>query len=220
MRKLVKLLTITTIASTSVLQVTACKDDSKFDSFMSDVNNSIRDNSAFFGFLGSADNEISKALQDSIDTFNSVPTTDNLSWQKWVDSRSNELSHPKLQLTNIHLSYYQGPYHQDKPSDITDSFWNDKSISWQKNIFNWIYSHTKDNKDFKTPKEGAGVSEIKTKKDASDNDMFTDLPIVFIVSKGKLITAGQNWIAASSSVAQQFDALTQFILDNLLSISN
>lgn len=216
MRKLVKLLTITTIATTSALQVTACKDDSKFDTFMSDISNSIRSSSAFFGFLGSADDSVSQGLKDSIDNFNSVDSSSPYNWQNWVNSREELKNNERLKIENIYLHYYQGPYHQDKPSDPVASFWNDKSISWQRNIFNWVYSNTKNNPNFKTPKQGAGVNELTTKKE-NDEERFEALPIVFIISKGKLITAGQNW-TTDASPAAQFTALTNFIIDNLLSI--
>ncbi|MBE4703970.1 hypothetical protein [Spiroplasma platyhelix] len=219
MRKLVKLMTITTLAATTALQVTACKDDSQFESFMNDVSSSANNNTAFFGFLGTADDEIASALQASLDLFNQPQPDGKSQWQNWVDEHEKMLANEKLNLNNIYLRYYQGPYHQDKPSDPIDSFWNDKNISWQKNIFNWVYNRTTNNDQYKIPKGVPGVTEINPKKDGSDNDMFTKLPIVFIVSKGKLITAGENWLPATSSVTEQFDAIAQFVLDNLLLVN-
>lgn len=212
MRKLVKLMSITTIAATAALQVSACKDDSKYEAFINDVNKSYN-SSAFFGFLGSADDEMSSALQTSFDFFNKKEADGTSRWEKWIKTQEETLT--DFGLNTIYLRYYQGPYHQNKPSDPVSSFWNDKSITWQQNIFTWVNSRTNDD-SFKLP-IGAGVSQITTKKDSNDNDMFTKLPIVFIVSKGKLITAGENWIAANSKWNEQYNAITNFILNNLFS---
>lgn len=217
MRKLVKLMTIGSLATLTSLQVIACKDDSKFQTFMSDVSNSANDHTAFFGFLGSADDEVSSALQASFDLLNKKEADGITKWQTWVDDHDSMLKNPKLMLENISLRYYQGPYHQNKPSDIVESFWNDKGISWQRDIFNWVYTRTQTDPDFNVPKGSVSeVHEISTKKDGSDRDMFTKLPIVFIVSKGKLITAGEGWIGANSSWDEQEKNIIQFILDNLL----
>lgn len=218
MRKLVKLMTISTIAATTALQVTACKDDSQYNTFMSDVSNSVTNNTAFFGFLGSIDDEVSNNLQTSFDVFNTIRKDGTSQWQKWINDNMEMLNHPDLKLTNISLRYYQGPKHENSTSDAADSLWNDKNISWQKNIFNWIHSRTNGNQFKENPKGVPGVTKLETKKDASGEDMFEKLPVVFIISKGKLITAGQNWIS-SSDPYQQFEAITEFVLANLLLVS-
>ncbi|MGL5268252.1 MAG: hypothetical protein ACRC8P_00560 [Spiroplasma sp.] len=214
MRKLVKLITVTTIVTTASLQVTACKDDSKYNSFISEVNQSKNNKTAFFGFLGTADDETSSALQVSFDLFNQKEANDKTRWQNWIDNEASSYLKEKG-LSNIFLHYYQGPYHQDKSSDIIDSFWNQKNVTWQKNIFNWVYNNTKNNSQFKKPHGVEAVKEINPKKDGDNKDMFAKLPIVFIVSKGNLITAGEEWISANSSINQQEDAIKDFILANL-----
>lgn len=218
MRKLVKLMTISTIAATTALQVTACSDDSKYKSFMSDVSESANNSTAFFGFLGTADDDISEKLQTSFDFLNNPGASNGQSlWQQWINGDAKEYLKSN-ELNNIYLRYYQGPYHQDKPSDPVNSFWNDKNISWQQNIFNWVHTRAnKDNPSFKIPGGVNEVTPIVTKKDDSKQkkDMFTALPIVFIISKGKLITAGQNWIPANSSRDAQINAIKNFVLNNL-----
>lgn len=216
MRKLVKLMTISTIAATTALQVTACKDDSQYNNFMSDVSSSANNSTAFFGFLGSADSEISNALQAMFDLLNTSEKDGTTPWQKWVEEHRAMLNNSNLK--DISLHYYQGPKHDNSASDAVDSLWNDKSISWQKNIFNWLYSHTKNNNQFKEYPDGVdGVTKLNTKKDGSDNEMFSKLPVVFIISKGKLITVGENWIPENSNYSQQFDAISEFVLANLFS---
>lgn len=214
MRKLVKLMAVTTMVTTASLQVTACKDNSKYDTFISDVNQSKNDNTAFFGFLGSADDDVSTALQNSFDYLNTKTANGKSEWQNWIDSEANSYL-KEFGLTNIFLRYYQGPYHQDKSGDIVDSFWNQKNVTWQKNIFNWVYNNTKNNPQFKKPRGVNEVSEITPKKDGDEKDMFAKLPIVFIVSKGKLITAGENWIPASSSIDAQRKAIQEFVRASL-----
>lgn len=218
MRKLVKLMAVTTMVTTASLQVTACKDNSKYDIFISDVNQSKNDNTAFFGFLGSADDDVSNALQDSFDSLNKkqqmTKVNDKSEWQNWIDSEANSYL-KEFGLNNIFLRYYQGPHHYDKPGDIVDSFWNQKNVTWQKNIFNWVYSNTKKNPEFKKPRGVTEVSEITPKKDGNEKDMFAKLPIVFIVSKGKLITAGENWIPTNSRIDAQRKAIQEFVRANL-----
>lgn len=215
MRKLVKLMTISTIAATTALQVTACKDDSQYNTFLSDVSNTVSNNTAFFGFLGSADDEVSNNLQTSFDIFNAIEKDGTSKWQKWINDNIQMLKHPELKLTNISLRYYQGPKHENSSSDAADSLWNDKNISWQKNMFNWIHSRTNDSQFKVNPKGVPEVTKLETKKDGNNQDMFEKLPVVFIISKGKLITAGQNWIS-STDPYKQFEAITQFVMTNLL----
>lgn len=213
MRKIVKIMTITTIATTTALQVTACKDTSKYNLFINDINETKNNNSAFLGFLGTADDETAATLQVSFDYLNQKEENNHTRWENWVENNAKDFL-KEFQLKNIFLRYYQGPYHQDKPADPIDSFWNDKNINWQKDIFDWVYSNTKNNSNFKKPHGVPGVSEITSKKDDNQKDMFTKLPIIFIISKGKLITAGENWITDKDPTTQ-INAIKDFVLANL-----
>lgn len=218
MRKLMKLMTITTIASISTFQVVACKDNSQYDSFLKEVDDSQRYSFAFFGFLGSADNEASKDLYDTFDYLNRANDGEKSKWEEWVEGKKNEMK--GVNINNIYLHSYQGPAHDPVPSDPIDSFWNDKSITWQRNIFNWVYKGATDseNLEFQEPTGVPGVVKIDPKKDSNDNDMFQELPIVFIVKNGQLITAGQNWVPTdeANTIDQKVKAIQQFILSNLL----
>ncbi|MDQ7982822.1 MAG: hypothetical protein REH79_01205 [Spiroplasma sp.] len=213
MRKLMKLMTITTVASVSAVQVLACSNDSQYENFINDINDSEKNNTAFFGFLGSADSQESIALYDIFSYLNQSINNQKSLWQNWITEQDATIKNAGL--TNIYLKAYQGPPHDPKPSDPIDSFWNDKNISWQKNIFNWVYGNTKGNSNYHTPQGVSEVTEIEVKKDDKDNDMFKNLPIVFIIKKGQLITAGQNWISTESNRPQKIEAVKTFVLTNL-----
>lgn len=213
MRKFVKLMSITTMAATIALQVTACKDDSQYNSFISEVNKSSSAQTAFFGFLGSADDDTSIGLQNSFNFLLNSPDG-QATWKKWMTQEFDQMLAANG-LSALNLRYYQGPYHQNKPSDPIDAFWNDKNISWQRNIFNWVYSRANnDNPDFNRPR-GQGVTQIDTKKDGKGNDMFQSLPIVFIIANGKLMTAGQGWLSSTDPIPNRIQAIHDFITSNL-----
>lgn len=214
MRKLMKLMAITAITAITTSQVVACQDNSQYKTFTTDIANTEKNQSAFFGFLGSADNDESVGLYDTFDYLNTTKTNDN--WSTWITNHQAEMTNAGI--TNITLNAYQGPSHNPAPSDPIDAFWTDKSIKWQKDIFNWVYSRAKDRNSIKTPSGVDSVVEINPKQDTDDNDMFETLPIVFIVSNGKLITAGQSWLTKDSSKATQIAAVEEFILSNLLTI--
>ncbi len=214
MRKLMKLMTITAITAITTSQVVACQDNSRYKTFTTDIANTEKYQSAFFGFLGSADNDESVALYDIFDYLNT--TTNQDSWATWTKKYQTEIT--AAGITNITLNAYQGSPHNPAPSDPIDAFWTDKSINWQKGIFNWVYSRAKaQDSNFHTPSSGSSsVVEIKPKKDSDNNDMFETLPIVFIVKNGKLITAGQNWLGKNSTRAEQIGAVEEFVLNNLV----
>lgn len=220
MRKLMKLMTTITIISTATFQVIACQNNSQYESFTKDIEDTEKNQTAFLGFLGSADNDESVNLYNIFDYLNKTKGQDN--WELWTNNHRREITAAGLK--DITLNAYQGPSHDPAPSDPITAFWTDKNITWQKDIFNWIYSRVKEpNPEFKTPTipEGVPMAEIKTQKDTDENDMFTVLPIIFIVKKGKLITAVQNWFPKNSSSNDrviQKNAIEDFILNNLLSI--
>lgn len=216
MRKLMKLMTVTAITSISTFQVVACKDDSLNEQFMTDVENSERYNSAFFGFLGSADNEASKDLQDIFDYLNQEDKQGNSLWKDWKNKYAVEIEEAKLE--DIQLTSYQGPAHDPAPSDPIEAFWNDKGITWQKNIFDWVYSksNSTDNPSYHRPEGYEAITEITTIKDTSDKERFETLPVIFIVKKGRLITSGQNWIPTTENWQRRVDAVGEFILKNLI----
>lgn len=214
MRRLMKLMAITAMTAITASQVVACRDNSQYKTFATDIANTEKNQSAFFGFLGSADNDESIALYNTFDFLNQ--TTNKNSWNNWTKEYQTEIT--AAGITNITLNSYQGAPHNPTPSDPIDAFWTDKNISWQKDIFNWVYNRAKNpDSNFHTPSSGtSSVVEIKPKKDSNDNDMFETLPIVFIIKNGKLITAGQNWLGTSNTATNLITAVEDFVLDNLI----
>lgn len=217
MRKLIKLMAITIITSITTFQVIACQNNSQYKTFTNDIANTEKNQSAFFGFLGSADNDESVGLYDTFHYLNTIAGQD--SWKTWTEKYQTEIT--AAGISNITLNAYQGLPHNPTPSDPIDAFWTDKNIKWQKDIFNWVYNRVKEpDLNFHTPQGVPEVVEIKPKKDTKNNDMFETLPIVFIVKNGKLITAGENWLSKDSSRIEQINAVEEFVLNNLVKYTN
>lgn len=218
MKKIIKLFTAISFASITGLQVSACTSNSEYKDFISEVNNSKSQNYAIFGFLGSKDNQDSRDLQTAIDSANSSSSDTEGTWNNWL--KSQESSMKKIGITNIKLEYYQGPYHKQAPSDPVSSFWNDKSISWQKDIFNWILNGIKTNNITNAPIAPKNItikSVDQNKKDAKNNVMFSSLPIIFLIKNGKLITAGQGWTNSNAKKTEtNIQGIKDFLVDNLL----
>lgn len=207
MRKKFGLIAALMIGTATSLQVTACSDDSKYKEFISDVNSG----HAFFGILGAADNPLSKQIIDSLQTMQIKNGNAPSRWDKWLTNNKTEINSVTTNGT-INIKIYEKSAYGNPSSDIANQFWNDKTISWQKQIYHWLLDHiTTDNS--KPPVPDSGVKEIQTPID--EERAFKSLPIVFIVNKGKLITVGQEW-GTITNQEQFFDQLTNLIIGNLL----
>lgn len=212
MKKMIKLLSIGVLTSITSLQAIACTDDSKFKTFTSDVDNSKTKNTAIFGFLGTADDANSNGLSNAFQFWQNSATT---TFKEWKNTSDIKTAMEKKGISDIELKSYEGSPHQTAQS-VSD-FWNDKSIIWQRNIFNWIVTN-KDSKSFIPP---SGIDAVKTLDlthlDSKNKPMFTTLPIVFCIVKGELYTAGQGWDDATKTNSQtQISDMETFILSNIL----
>ena len=208
MRKNFGLIAALMIGITTSLQVSACTDDSKYQEFISDVNSG----HAFFCILGAADNELSKKIIDSLHTMqiknNNAPST----WDKWLAQKKTEIANVTTNGT-INIKIYEKFPYANPSSNIINQFWNDKKISWQKQIYHWLLDH-KISDNSTEPIAESGVKEIQNPVDKER--AFKALPIVFIINKGKLITVGQEW-GTINNQGQFFFQLTTLITGNLLS---
>jgi len=221
MRKLISLIAATLFASTTSLQVVACGDNSKYQEFLSHVNNG----DTFFGIMGLPQLRVYQDVVDGLSTMQ-LPASGSQGKSYWDNFLAdNETLMGQRQIKKIDIITYDGPIYfeyKDSPPDVSkavDKFWSDSSITWQKNIFDWIIKN-KSNSDFALPSKETGAVEIKPlkDKDKSKDGSFTALPIIFIVNKGKLMTAGQGWssIDEATKPGKFYNDFTQLILANLL----
>lgn len=209
MRKIITLITVIMLSSTTSLQVMACTDNSKFEEFTTYVNS----NNAFIGVLGADDAPLCKTV---IDSLNIMKSTDNNPTSKWDDYLKlmqptiNKISNNKT--IDIH-TFIRPPFAKGTVTgDVVDKVWNDKNITWQKNIYHWLLSHMNDDKTYKPPVTNAGVDKITPPFDSDKEKKFTALPIIFIINKGKLVTVGQSW----NDKNDFFTQFTNLINGNLL----
>lgn len=207
MRKKFRLITALIIGTTTSLQVTACADDSKYQEFISDVNS----DHAFFGILGAADNLLSKQIIDGLHTMQIKNGNAPSTWENWITQKKKEIDSVTTNGT-IDIKIYQKSSYANPSSDVVNQFWNDKQITWQKQIYHWLLDH-KISDNSSPPVSAAGVKEILPPTDKER--AFKALPIVFIVNKGKLITVGQEW-GAFTIQDEFFNQLTNLIIGNLL----
>lgn len=207
MRRKFGLILALIIGATTSLQVSACKDDSKYKEFISDVNSG----HAFFGILGAADNPLSKQIIDGLHTIQLKNGNLPSKWDNWITEKQKEIDTVTANGTIDIKIYKKSPY-ANPSSDIANQLWNDKKISWQKQIYHWLLDH-KVSDNSSAPVGGSGVKEILPPTD--EERSFKALPIVFIVNKGKLITVGQEW-ATITNQDEFFNQLTILITGNLL----
>ncbi|WP_342276098.1 hypothetical protein [Spiroplasma endosymbiont of Nebria brevicollis] len=212
MRKILGLMAAIVLGSTTTLQVVACSDDSKFQDFKSYVNN----NETFFGVLGIKSNTDEKALTDGLTTMQAIPLTGGKSqWEAYLES---DRVKPALDKDNTKiniLTFERGPF-ADESKTSADDFWNDSSISWQKNIYHWLIDHKTD-ANYTEPVTDSATTVVPTYPGTDKKRKFTSLPIIFIVSKGHLLTVGVGWDSKNISNQKQFfDKFTALISGNLL----
>lgn len=212
MRKILGLMTAIMLGSTTTLQVVACSDNSKFQDFKNHVNN----NETFFGLLGIKNNSDEKALTDGLTIMQEIPSTGGKSqWENYLDL---PIIKPALEKNNIKikiLKFEREPF-ADESKTTADDFWNDSSISWQKNIYHWLIDHKTDN-NYNQPVGNSVTTIIQPYPSTDKERKFTSLPIIFIVSKRQLLTVGAGW--DSKSIADQnqfFNKFTNLINGNLI----
>lgn len=208
MRKKFGLILALIIGTTTSLQVSACKDDSKYKEFISDVNSG----HAFFGILGAADNSLSKQIIDGLHTIQLKDGNLPSKWDNWIAEKQKEIDSVTTNGTIDIKIYEKSPYANPNSSDIVNQLWNDKKISWQKQIYHWLLDHRASDSS-SAPIAASGVKEILPPTDKERS--FKALPIVFIVNKGKLITVGQEW-GTITNQNEFFNQLTILITGNLL----
>lgn len=211
MRKKFALIAAIIIGTTSSLQVTACTDDSKYQEFISAVNS----NHAFFGILGAADNPLSKQIIDGLHTMQIKDKGKKSNWEQWLAKNQTTIDSVTSN-GSIDIKIYEKSSYANPSGDIVNQFWNDKSISWQQQIYHWLLDH-KISDNSNDPVSGSGVNKIEIPHDKERS--FKALPIVFIVNKGKLVTVGQEWPAIPDP-NKFLDQLTNLITGNLFSQSN
>lgn len=207
MRKKFGLIGALIIGTTTSLQVIACADDSKYQEFTTDVNTG----HAFFGILGAADNSLSKQIIDGLHTMQIKNGNAPSAWDNWITEKKKEIDSVTATGT-IDIKIYEKTPYANPSSDIVNQFWNDKQISWQKQIYHWLLDH-KESDNSLDPVSNSGVKLISPPTDKERS--FKTLPIVFIINKGKLITVGQEW-GTIGNQAEFFDQLTNLITGNLL----
>lgn len=213
MRKILGLMTALMLGSTTTLQVVACSDNSKFQYFKNHVNN----NETFFGVLGIKSNSDEQALTTGLTFMQTIPWAGGKTqWENYLDLPTVK---PALEKNNIKikiLEFEREPF-ADESKTTADAFWNDSSISWQKNIYHWLIDHKTDS-NFKDPVGNSATTIIPPYPSTDKERKFTSLPIIFIVSKGQLLTVGAGWDSKSIANQEQFfDKFTNLISGNLIS---
>lgn len=213
MRKILGLMAAIVLGSTTTLQVVACSDDSKFQDFKNHVNSK----ETFFGVLGIKSNANKKALTDGLTAMQAIPPTGGKSqWEKYLESDPVK---PALDKNNTKikiLTFEREPF-ADESKTSADDFWNDSSISWQKNIYHWLIDNKTVGTKYSEPVTDSATTVIPPYPSTDKDRKFTSLPIIFIVSKGQLLTVGAGWDSKNISNQEQFfDKFTALISGNLL----
>lgn len=212
MRKILGLMAAIILGSTTTLQVVACTDDSKFQDFKSHVNN----NETFFGVLGIKNNSDEVALTSGLTAMQAVPPTGGKSqWENYLNSNTVKPALDKNKININILKFERDPFADDAKTSA-DNLWDDSYISWQQSIYHWLIDHKTDTK-YQEPVADSATTPISPYPANDTKRKFTTLPIVFIISKGKLLTVGGGWDTKSITNQDQFFAkFTALISGNLI----